>query len=204
MTKGSIRNIAAPNFPVAPNQYNRQFMDQFINVARLNSNLFANSINAPKVFGSYYSDVQQNNASATAVNLMTVNNVVVAFNTVSRSPFSRIYVAETGIYNIQFSAQFDKTAGGAADIYIWLRQNGVDVPYSASKVVIQGANAEIITAWNFVILMSANDYFEIAWSSTDTNVHVSAVAPVTGPPVIPGIPSVILTVCWVSNVPAQV
>jgi hypothetical protein len=204
MTKGSTRNTASPNYPVAPNQYTRQFMDQFINVTRLNSNLFANSINAPKVFGSYYSDVQQNNASATAVNLMTVNNVVAAFNTVTRAPFSRIYVAETGIYNIQFSAQFDKTAAAAANIYIWLRQNGIDVPYSAGKVVLQGSVAEIVPAWNYVLLMSANDYFEIAWASTDTNVHVSAAAPVTGPPAVPGVPSVILTVCWVSNIPAQV
>jgi hypothetical protein len=133
---------------------------------------------------------------------MTVNNIVVSFGTIVRDPGSRFYVAESGIYNIQFSAQFDKTAGGAADIYIWLRQNGVDVPYTASKVVIQGANAELITAWNFVIRLSANDYIEMAWASTDTNVHISAVAPVTGPPAIPGIPSVILTICWVSNLPA--
>lgn len=201
MTKGSIRNVASPNYPVAPVQYNRQYMDQFTNVTRLNTNLLANSINAPKVFGSYFSDVQQNNAGATSVNLMTVNNIVVSFNTTSRSPFSRIYVAETGIYNIQFSAQFDKTAGASADIYIWLRINGDDVPYSASKVAIQGTNAELIAAWNFVVRLAANDYFEIAWSSPDTNVHVLASPPVTGPPTIPGIPSVILTVCWVSNLP---
>jgi hypothetical protein len=176
-------------------------MDQFVNVVRLNSNTFANAINAPKVFGSYYSDVQQNNGGATTVNLMTVNNAVVAFNTVVPEPGSRFYVTESGIYNIQFSAQFDKTAGASADIYIWLRQNGADVPYSASKVVIQGTNAELVAAWNFVIRLTANDYVQIAWSSTDTNVHVSAVAPVTGPPAIPGIPSVILTICWVSNLP---
>jgi hypothetical protein len=176
-------------------------MDQFINITRLNSNLFANSINAPKVFGSYYSDAQQNNASATAVNLMTVNNTILAFNTVARAPFSKIYVAETGIYNIQFSAQFDKTVNVPATIYIWIRQNGIDVPYTASKIVLQGSSAEIVPAWNFVLLLSANDYFEIAWTSTDTNVFVSTVAPATGPPVIPGIPSVIITVCWVSNIP---
>jgi len=202
MSKGGVRGVVSPNYPVSPTQYSRVFMDQFINVIRLNTNTLANAINAPKVFGSYYSDVQQNNASATAVNLMTVNNIVVSFGTIVRDPGSRFYVAESGIYNIQFSAQFDKTAGGAADIYIWLRQNGVDVPYTASKVVIQGANAELITAWNFVIRLSANDYIEMAWASTDTNVHISAVAPVTGPPAIPGIPSVILTICWVSNLPA--
>jgi hypothetical protein len=201
MSKGGVRGVVSPNYPTAPSQYSRQFQDQFVNVVRLNTNTLANAINAPKVFGSYFSDVQQNNASATAVNLMTVNNVVVAFNTVVRSPFSRIYVAETGIYNIQFSAQFDKSAPAAADIYVWLRQNGIDVPYSGGKVVLQGSNAEIVPAWNYVLLMSANDYFEIAWSSTDTNVYASIIAPAVGPPAIPGVPSVIITVCWVSNIP---
>ena len=201
MSKGGVRGVVSPNYPTAPSQYSRQFQDQFVNVVRLNTNTLANAINAPKVFGSYYSDVQQNNASAKAINLMKVNNTILAFNTVARSPFSRIFVAESGIYNIQFSAQFDKTAAASANIYIWLRQNGVDVSYTASKVVLQGSSAEIVPAWNFLLLMSANDYFEIAWSSTDTNVHISAVAPAVGPPVIPGIPSVILTVCWVSNIP---
>lgn len=201
MSKGGVRGVVSPNYPTAPSQYSRQFQDQFVNVVRLNTNTLTNAINAPKVFGSYYSDVQQNNASATAINLMTVNNTILAFNTVARSPFSRIFVAESGIYNIQFSAQFDKTVNVPATIYIWLRQNGVDVPYTASKVVLQGNSAEIVPAWNFVLLMSANDYFEIAWSSTDTNVFISTTAPAAGPPAIPGIPSVILTVCWVSNIP---
>lgn len=202
MSKGGVRGVVSPNYPTAPSQYNRQFMDQFVNVIRINTNTLTNAINAPKVFGSFYSTVQQNNASATAVNLMTVNNVVVSYGTVVRAPGSRFYVAESGIYNIQFSAQFDKTAAAAADIYIWIRQNGIDVPYSAGKVVLQGSAAELVPAWNLILQLSANDYFELAWSSTDTNVHVSASLPITGPPAIPGIPSVILTVCWVSNIPA--
>ncbi len=200
MTVKAVRNVAPPNYPTAPDLYTRQFQDQYTNVLRLYSNNVANAINAPKVHGSFYSTVQQNNAGATSVNLMQVAETVSTYGVRIGQPTSRVYVGETGVYNIQFSAQFDKTAGSSADIYIWLRLNGVDVLNSASKVVIQGTNAELITAWNFIIIMEADDYAELAWSSTDTNVHLSAVAATTGPPAIPAIPSVILTINWVSNV----
>lgn len=201
MTVRAVRNIAAPNYPTAPDQYTRQYQDQFTNVLRLFSNTVANAVNAPKVHGSFYSTVQQNNVGATLVNLMTVNNTSSAYSIRVGEPTSRIYIGETGVYNIQFSAQFDKSSGAGADIYIWLRVNGVDIPYSASHITIQGTAAELIAAWNFIIILEADDYFELAWSSTDTNVYIAAVAPATGPPAIPGIPSVILTVNWVSNIP---
>lgn len=199
MTVRAVRNITPPNYPVAPDEYSRAHQDQFTNVVRLFSNTVSNAINAPKVHGSFYDTTQQNNGGATSVNLMSLNTEISVFGTKIGSPASRIIVSESGVYNIQFSAQFDKSAGAAADIYIWLRINGQDAPYSASKVVIQGSAAEIVPAWNFVVDLEANDYIEIAWASTDTNVHISAIAAQTGPPAIPAVPSVILTVTWVSN-----
>jgi hypothetical protein len=163
------------------------------------SNTVANSVNAPKVHGSFYDTTTQTNASATAVNLMKLNTTVSVYGVRVGQPTSRVYMGETGVYNIQFSAQFDKSAGGAADIFIWLRVNGEDVPYSASHVTIQGSTAESIAAWNFIVILEADDYFEIAWSSTDTNVIIKVATAAAGPPVIPAIPSVILTVGWVSN-----
>lgn len=199
MTVRAVRNITPPNYPVAPDEYSRAHQDQFTNVVRLFSNTVSNAVNAPKVHGSFYDTTQQNNGGATSVNLMSLNTEISVFGTKIGSPASRILVSESGVYNVQFSAQFDKTAGAAADIYIWLRINGQDVPYSASKVVIQGSAAEIVPAWNFVVDLEANDYIEIAWASTDTNVHISAASAAVGPPAIPAIPSVILTVTWVSN-----
>lgn len=203
MSKGGLRSVVSPNYPIAPNQYSRQFMDQFINILRLNTNTVANAINAPKVFGSYYSDVDQGTTSATAVNKFKYNNTVVSYGTTLDAPGSRIYVAEGGIYNLQFSAQLDKTGGGAAtNVYIWVRQNGIDVPYSAGVVVVQGANTELIAAWNYVLRLSANDYVELVWASSDTTATILAVPPAAGPPAIPGIPSIIATICWVSGIPA--
>jgi len=192
-----IRNIVAPNLPVAPVEYQQRYQDQFSNVLRLFFSRVSNSANAPRPYGSFYSDIDQLNPVANTVNLMTFNRTVSFFNVSIGAINSRIYVSEEAIYNIQFSVQLDKSGGSASPVYIWLRVNGQNVEHSASKVVIDGPNSEIIAAWNFVTPLSENDYFELAWQSSDTNVFLSE-EPATGN--IPEIPSVILTVTWVSNV----
>lgn len=193
-----IRNVVPPNLPVAPVEYQQRYQDQFANVLRLFFNLVSNALNAPKPHGSFYDTTTQTNPVANAVNLMRVNSTYdasqTAFN-VSRDT-TRIYVAETGVYNIQFSAQLDKTGGGADAVYIWIRVNGQNLAHSATKVVIDGPNNEIVAAWNWVLSLEANDYFEIAWQSPDTNVILASAA-ATGN--IPEIPSVIISVTWVSN-----
>jgi hypothetical protein len=198
MAVRAVRNVAVPNFPVAPPVYSRANQDQFINVLRLHLNNIANNINAPKVHGAFYDTTTQTNPVASAENLMTFDSVIMAYGTKIGSPTSRVYVAETGVYNIQFSAQMDKSGGGSGSAYIWLKVNGTAVANSASKIVISGPSAETIAAWNFVIILSGNSYFELAWSSPDTTMlilHEAAADP------IPAIPSVILTVTWVSNIP---
>lgn len=194
-----IRNLAAPNLPIAPVTYQQGFQDQYSNVLRLFFNLVANALNAPKPHGSFYDTTTQTNPVASAVNLMKFSNTydsgLTAFS-VSKDT-NKIFVSETGVYNIQFSVQLDKSGGAASDVYIWLRVNGVNLDYSASKVVIDGPNSEIIAAWNWVISLNAGDYFELAWQSPDTNVILAAVAAAGN---VPAIPSVIVTVTWVSNV----
>lgn len=195
----SVRNIVPPNYPIATDEYSRQAQDQFTNVLRLFSNTIVNAINAPKIYGSFYDTTQQNNSGASLVNLMRYNSTASTSGVkLGGTPTSRIIVTDTGIYNIQFSAQFNKTGGGASDIYVWLRQNGINVDASAGKVVITGPNAEVLPAWNYVLPLSAGDYIEFAWSSPDVNVFIEYAA-ATGS--IPSIPSVIATVTWVSNVP---
>ena len=191
------RNIVNPSLPVAPVSYEQRYQDQYSNVMRLYLNQVSNAVNAPRPYGSFYSDVDQTNPVADAVNLMTLNNTVDSFNVSIGAINSRVYVAEEAIYNIQFSAQLDKSGGSASAVYIWLRLNGQNVANSATKVTIDGPNSEIVAAWNFVLPLAENDYFELAWQSSDTNVFL-AEEPASGN--VPEIPSVILTVTWVSNV----
>jgi len=191
------RNIVNPSLPVAPVSYEQRFMDQYSNVMRLYFNQVSNGNNAPRPYGSFYSTVDQTNPVANAVNKMTVNRTTDAFNVSVGAINSRIYVAEEAIYNIQFSAQVDKTVAGVDVMYIWLMINGVNVPHSATKINIQGNAEAEVAAWNFVVPLAENDYFELAWSSPETRMFLSE-EPVSGN--VPEIPSVILTVTWVSNV----
>jgi hypothetical protein len=194
------RGISTPNLPVAPIQYEQRFQDQFSNVLRLFFRQVASRVNSPTAHASYFDTTTQPNPVADAVNLFTYNSVVTQQAVTRGNPTSKVYVAQTGIYNFQFSAQLDKTGGSASAVYIWPRINGENLPDSATKIVIDGPNNEIVAAWNFVLVLQANDYFELAWQSSDTNVVIPYVT-ATGN--IPAIPSIILTVVWVSNYEAN-
>ena len=190
------RGIVPPNLPIAPSDYQVRYQDQLANVLRLFFSQITNRVNSPTAHASYFDTTTQANPVADAVNLFTYNSVVSEQAITRGEPTSKIYVAQTGIYNFQFSAQLDKTGGSANAVYIWPRINGVNVPDSATKVVIDGPNNEIVAAWNFVLVLQANDYFELAWQSSDTDVVIPYVAASGN---IPAIPSIIMTVVWVSN-----
>ena len=191
-----VSGLAPPNLPVPPGQYERRYQDQFSNALRLFFNSLSNEINSPLPHGSYHDTTTQTNPVANAVNLFTYNSVSSQFQIGLGSPTSKVYVIDTGLYNFQFSAQLDKTGGSASEVYIWPRVNGGNGPDSATRIVINGPNSEIVPAWNFFLVMQAGDYFELAWQSSDTAVIAPAVSPSGN---IPGIPSVILTVNWVSR-----
>jgi hypothetical protein len=107
------------------------------------------------------------------VNGVTANGVSVEFG-------SRITVARTGTYNIQFSAQLTKTDSGNDIMDIWLRRNGVDVPLSNSEITITASLRQVATS-NFIIDLTAGDYVEIMYSSADIATRILAIAPGTGP-----------------------
>lgn len=113
---------------------------------------------------------------------------------------TRITPAESGVYNIQFSAQIQRTTGGAsATIDIWFRQGGVDIPNSNTSVNIQANAGYLVAAWNlftFIDVDAANPYVEIMWATTDTAVSLQQQA---SNAVHPATPSVIVTANKVSN-----
>jgi hypothetical protein len=111
---------------------------------------------------------------------------------VSIASNSQITLANSGTYNIQFSAQILADTG-ADDVYIWLKKNGTNVSASAGHVVLAN-NEELIASWNYVVSAAASDYFEIVWQNTNGDAILLA-ENASGN--IPSIPSVILTVTQV-------
>ena len=103
---------------------------------------------------------------------------------------SRLTVANSGYYNIQFSAQIKQTGGGTANAYVWFKRNGSNVSESATRYTLPN-NTYQVAALNLGLFMSASDYVEIAWQSDDASTQLLWEAP-TGN--IPAVPSVIATV----------
>ena len=144
-----------------------------------------------KRYGAFHSMATQTAAAINTAYGMTLNVSDISFGVYTGTPTSRVYVDTEGYYNFQFSCQLGKTSGGLGAVYIWPRINGVDIPASATKIRIQGNNAETVAAWNFVLAVNAGDYFELMWSTDDTTCQIFASA-ASSP--VPAIPSVILTV----------
>lgn len=142
-------------------------------------------------YGSFFSTLTQTAAAINIAYPITFNTVDLSYGVTRGTPTSRIYVDRQNIYNIQFSAQVDKTSGGVALVWVWLRKNGVDVPDSAGQIRIQGNNAEVLAAWNYIIQLNDGDYIEMMWEVDDTSVILLAEA---ASAVHPAIPSIIMTV----------
>lgn len=142
-------------------------------------------------YGSFYDTTTQTATVINTAKAITFNTTSLSKGVYLGSPTSRVYVDTEGIYNYQISIQLDKTSGGTAEFYIWFRLNGVDVTDSASQIRIQGNDAEIFSALNYLFDLKAGDYVELMFSVTNLDVELLAV-PATAP--VPGIPSIILTV----------
>ena len=106
---------------------------------------------------------------------------------------TKITVGRSGLYNIAFSAQVTKTDGGTDTIYIWLRKDGLDVPDSSTGLVLVGAGAKQVAAWNFFIDLLAGQHATLMWGSADSAAQIVYEGPGTNPS-RPAIPSLILTV----------
>lgn len=137
-----------------------------------------------KFYGSFYDSASTHYAaSALAPTVMPCDTTIENFGITMNS--SSIVFQNTGVYNIQFSAQFVGTK--IADIYIWLRKNGTNVPWSNSKINIDNQNSSVIAAWNFVQTFNVNDVAQIMWTVSDVDVHIQASASSANYPAIPGV-----------------
>jgi hypothetical protein len=116
---------------------------------------------------------------------------------------SRVTIANTGIYNIQWSGQFTNPTAAEHDVTIWLRKNGVDVPGSAGIVLVPkkhgSFDGHVLPSWNFLLDVVGGDYYEFVWSTENISVYMSF-TPAGSPP--PSTASVVLTVTQQSGIMA--
>ena len=149
-------------------------------------------------YGQFWSNVTQTVVAPQTEYRFALNNTDVINGNIALgtgASNSRIIINQTGIYNIQFSAQVDKNPVGSStsSAYIWFKKNGTAVPDSAGFLTIDNAIQDVLT-WNILAnVANVGDYYEIAYAANRTYVSFPTIA---GNVTVgyPASPSVIVTV----------
>jgi hypothetical protein len=150
--------------------------------------------------GAFQSTVDQTAALANTAYAMTLNTVDYA-NGVSVASNSRITVADAGIWNLQWSGQFENSDSQDHDVRVWLKINGAVVTGSTGFFAVPSkhgsVNGHSIAGWNYFVSLDATDYVEIWWETDNTAISIQAY-PASGN--YPSTASVIATMSFVSNI----
>jgi len=205
----------APNLPVGPLQYEQRYQNQLLADLRRYFNTLDNALGlllgtgggggkyVRFPYGAFQSGVDQT-ATVNTATVMTFN-VTDYSNDVSVVSNSKITVVNSGVYNLQWSGQFENADTQLHDASVWIRVNGTDVVGSDSLISVPnkhgGVNGHTIAAWNYFVQLNAGDYVELWWSTDDAQVSLQYYAAGTSP-TRPTTASVIATLSFVSALPA--
>lgn len=109
---------------------------------------------------------------------------------------NRIYVDNSGLFNVQYAVQFYNSGGGGggAHAHVWFKKNGSNIAETGTRQSVTTNSEYQVSSRDFFLTLAAGDYIQLAWSTNHTNIslyHENAVAPV------PVVPSVVLTITQV-------
>lgn len=151
------------------------------------------SFGVANYIGSFYHTASMLNTVPGTPNTMSLSTTDISNGVIiSGSINDKIKFLNPGIYNVQFSAQLDKTSAGSDFIiYIWIKQNDNDIPISNTAVTtLGGSNAKTVAAWNWFVSASAGDHVQLIWASSNADARVQYNdSPTYGP----AVPSLIVT-----------
>ena len=212
----ALQKIAAPNLPLAQPEYGRQYQDQLNNVLRLYFNLLDSSVN--NVIGTdggafiqnphamLISDQDQASAGTTVANTITYNQPVITQAVEVRNG-GEIWFNSAGQYLVTFTLQVSNRDNAEHLFEVWAAYNGTNYPLSntrfdvpARKTSSQWGHIVPAITGIFTVTDPDADYLSIKWWSDSTLVFLENYAEGTSP-TRPAIPSVILTVNFVSRLP---
>lgn len=190
MLNNQNTQLPAPRVPVVDK--NGQLMER--SWYRFFSNFYNYFIALP--YGSFY-DTTTQTAAANTPTAITFNTAANTNHTSLGTPASRVMFDADGLTTITFSIQFTNPSAADDDVYVWLRKNGVDVPYTASAATVPkkhgSADGSVVMTVNFHETYGPGDYLELYWLTVNGDSKITTI-PASVSPARPASPGVVLTV----------
>lgn len=143
-------------------------------------------IDAPyKKYGAFQYTGSQAITSTTSAFAMPWNTTDFSAD-VNVSNTSRINFPTAGLYNIQWSGQFQNSSNSLENVYVWLRINGTNLAGSTGYISLNARKSEnvpahLIVGWNYFLRFEAGQYLELMWSASSTTVSLESYADGTNP-----------------------
>ncbi len=224
MSNIPLRPSKAPSIPLAPNDYDRGYVDQLTSALRLYFNQVDNDWAAVlEDTGGRYLGFPHIAASDSTDQYATGTNTptIVRWNTLDSGEGFVLTAPGTatanyaGIYKITYSAQLANTDNAAHDAVFWLKVNNVDVPNSATIFTLPARKSagvpSYVAAYSEVTFQVNRDDVVALWWATNqaaTNagglgVFILHDAVQTLPYPRPAVPSVIGSITFVSRLPTD-
>lgn len=212
-----LKTPASPRLPdPGPAGVNAGYMVGFINVLRLYLNQASNLFQL--VFGPLggvyienphamlMSDQDQTNASITGFNQLSFNQPVITKG-IRVENTDEIWFDQAGQYLVTFTLQVSNRSNAVQEFEVWAGYNGSNYPLSNTRfdvparksVSVYGHVVPAITGI-FTVTNPSTEYLTIKWWASSTDVFLEHY-PAGTSPTRPEIPSVIMTVNFVSRLP---
>lgn len=225
-TQKSIINPAPPNLPLAPQEYERRYQDQFANVLRLYFNQLKNALG--ELFGTNggrYIEFPHIAASDGAIQYATAANTptIVQWSALDAGSGFTLNANSTataqvaGVYKITYSLQFANNDNALHDAIVWLRINGDtsdnDVANSTTVFTLQARKSAGVPNYTcgyseVVFALNAGDSVGLWWGTDQaatsggaTGIYIDYLAAQTTPMAYPEVPSAIGSITFVSALP---
>ena len=211
-----LLNPQPPRLPDATPEYSRPMLDGLNNVLRLYFNRLSNLLNAllGTDGGAYIqnphamlmSDEDQTNPSITGANQLSFNQPVITQG-IRVENTDEIWFDQPGQYLVTFTLQVTNRGNAEQEFEVWAGYNGSNYPLSNTRFDIPARKsatvwAHIVPAITgiFTVTNPDTEYLTIKWWASSTDVYLEHYAAGTSP-TRPEIPSVIMTINFVSRLP---
>ena len=141
--------------------------------------------NSGKPYGAFKSTSTQSGFTANTTYIansptVTENGGITVVNS------NEFKVPSGGTYAMQFSVQLKKTQGTVnKTIETWLKKNGTDISDTNTTITLFNNNRINITLFNFVVTLNEDDYIQLAFNVSDSNIILENTT---------GVPSVTFTI----------
>ena len=152
------------------------------------------------------SDQDQGSAGVTSENIVTLNRVILG-NGITVEDGSKIKFAYPGQYLVTARFQFANRGNAAKEFEIWAKNTGVNYPLSNTRFDIPARKSvsvysHVTANISGIFTVSGEEYLEFAWWSDGADMYIEHYAAGTSP-TRPEISSVIVTITFVSALPAR-